>query len=173
MHPRFWSTKNPSNTCVYILCSFWIEIVCRRWFRWWNCVTTSSAFCAFRHCRKLAPFAAAPSHIHKQQKNRSLKAAALLVPVVGLEPTRCRHQRILSPSRLPFHHTGKRLLYYILSFLKFQESILSLTKTFFFQRFPAFFLFFIANLFTILLRHYSTKKDLNFDQIVVKLFIVR
>ena len=29
-----------------------------------------------------------------------------MVPVVGLEPTRCRHQRILSPSRLPFHHTG-------------------------------------------------------------------
>ena len=25
----------------------------------------------------------------------------ILVPVVGLEPTRCRHQRILSPSRLP------------------------------------------------------------------------
>ena len=25
---------------------------------------------------------------------------------LGLEPTRCRHQRILSPSRLPFHHTG-------------------------------------------------------------------
>ena len=24
-----------------------------------------------------------------------------LVPVVGLEPTRCCHQRILSPSRLP------------------------------------------------------------------------
>ena len=30
----------------------------------------------------------------------------LLVPVVGLEPTRCRHQRILSPPRLPFQHTG-------------------------------------------------------------------
>ena len=29
-----------------------------------------------------------------------------LVPVVGLEPTRYRYQRILSPSRLPFHHTG-------------------------------------------------------------------
>ena len=132
-------------------------------------------FCSprFQTLPKACPFAAALSHIHKQQKSRSLKAAALLVPVVGLEPTRCRHQRILSPSRLPFHHTGKRLLYYILSFLKFQESILSLTKTFFFQRFPAFFLFFIANLFTILLRHYSTKKDLNFDQIVVKLFIVR
>ena len=30
----------------------------------------------------------------------------LLVPVVGLEPTRCCHQRILSPHRLPFRHTG-------------------------------------------------------------------
>ncbi len=31
---------------------------------------------------------------------------AYLVPVVGLEPTRCRHRRILNPLRLPFHHTG-------------------------------------------------------------------
>ena len=30
-----------------------------------------------------------------------------LVPVVGLEPTRHRWQRILSPPRLPFQHTGK------------------------------------------------------------------
>ena len=29
-----------------------------------------------------------------------------VVPVVGLEPTPCRQERILSPSRLPFHHTG-------------------------------------------------------------------
>ena len=29
-----------------------------------------------------------------------------LVPVVGLEPTRYRYQRILSPPRLPFQHTG-------------------------------------------------------------------
>ena len=29
-----------------------------------------------------------------------------MVPVVGLEPIRCCHQRILNPSRLPFHHTG-------------------------------------------------------------------
>ena len=29
-----------------------------------------------------------------------------LVPKVGLEPTRCLQQRILSPSRLPFHHFG-------------------------------------------------------------------
>ena len=30
----------------------------------------------------------------------------ILVPVVGLEPTRHRWQRILSPPRLPFQHTG-------------------------------------------------------------------
>ena len=35
-----------------------------------------------------------------------LNYGSLLVPVVGLEPTRCRHQRILSPPRLPFQHTG-------------------------------------------------------------------
>ena len=29
-----------------------------------------------------------------------------MVPVVGLEPTRHRWQRILSPPRLPFQHTG-------------------------------------------------------------------
>ena len=34
------------------------------------------------------------------------KVTAPLVPVVGLEPTPCRQERILSPSRLPFHHTG-------------------------------------------------------------------
>ena len=29
-----------------------------------------------------------------------------LVPVTGLEPVRHRWRRILSPLRLPFHHTG-------------------------------------------------------------------
>ena len=29
-----------------------------------------------------------------------------MVPRVGLEPTRCRHHRILSPARLPFRHPG-------------------------------------------------------------------
>ena len=45
------------------------------------------------------------------QKNMALtlnisKPCFFVVPVVGLEPTRCRHQRILSPPRLPFQHTG-------------------------------------------------------------------
>ena len=33
----------------------------------------------------------------------------LLVPVTGLEPVRCRQRWILSPLRLPFHHTGRCL----------------------------------------------------------------
>ncbi len=35
-----------------------------------------------------------------------MRCAFLLVPVTGLEPVRCRQRRILSPLRLPFHHTG-------------------------------------------------------------------
>ena len=35
-----------------------------------------------------------------------------VVPVVGLEPTRHRWQRILSPPRLPFQHTGMRDVLY-------------------------------------------------------------
>lgn len=52
-----------------------------------------------------------------------------LVPVVGLEPTRCRHQRILSPSRLPFHHTGiDTLMYYTGTIFKIQEEIFKMQK---------------------------------------------
>ena len=29
-----------------------------------------------------------------------------MVPMAGLEPARYHYQRILSPPRLPFHHTG-------------------------------------------------------------------
>ncbi len=35
----------------------------------------------------------------------------ILVPVAGLEPARCRQRWILSPLRLPFHHTGRCVLY--------------------------------------------------------------
>ena len=40
-------------------------------------------------------------------KKHPIRGAFLLVPVTGLEPVRCRQRRILSPLRLPFHHTGK------------------------------------------------------------------
>lgn len=32
---------------------------------------------------------------------------ARVVPGEGLEPSRCRHRRILSPLRLPFRHPGR------------------------------------------------------------------
>ena len=46
---------------------------------------------------------AASSPFERQTKKRSARFRVLLflVPKVGLEPTRCRQQRILSPSRLP------------------------------------------------------------------------
>ena len=37
----------------------------------------------------------------EKSRNPSNLGGFGMVPVVGLEPTRCRHQRILSPSRLP------------------------------------------------------------------------
>lgn len=36
--------------------------------------------------------------------------SSVLVPEVGVEPTRPCGQRILSPPRLPFRHSGKPLL---------------------------------------------------------------
>ena len=40
------------------------------------------------------------SHVEKSRSKR-YKACSVVVPEVGLEPTRYRYQRILSPSRLP------------------------------------------------------------------------
>ena len=41
------------------------------------------------------------THQQHQNTGHPFGVPRILVPVVGLEPTRCRHQRILSPSRLP------------------------------------------------------------------------
>ncbi len=43
----------------------------------------------------------APFPPTQQERGLLLKSSFLLVPVVGVEPTRYRYQRILSPSRLP------------------------------------------------------------------------
>ena len=40
------------------------------------------------------------------KKEEAEASSFLLVPVTGLEPVRHRWRRILSPLRLPFHHTG-------------------------------------------------------------------
>ena len=54
--------------------------------------------------RQLQPFESLP--YIKIQQSPSSEGLLFLVPVVGLEPTRHRWQRILSPPRLPFQHTG-------------------------------------------------------------------
>ena len=41
------------------------------------------------------------------KKEEAFASSFVLVPVTGLEPVRCRQRRILSPLRLPFHHTGR------------------------------------------------------------------
>ena len=47
----------------------------------------------------------------KEKSPKPLESLRILdlVPVTGLEPVRCHQRRILSPLRLPFHHTGRCL----------------------------------------------------------------
>ena len=52
----------------------------------------------------------------------------VMVPVVGLEPTRSRPRRILNPLRLPFHHTGIQLDYYTLFCGQMQEKFAPLKQ---------------------------------------------
>ena len=46
------------------------------------------------------------SELRKRQSRETPKFAKLLVPEEGLEPSQGYPYRILSPARLPFHHSG-------------------------------------------------------------------
>ena len=59
---------------------------------------------------RLSEYKTAPPNSQVSSTCSNWVGSFILVPVVGLEPTRCRHQRILSPSRLPFHHTGVKYI---------------------------------------------------------------
>ena len=93
------------------------------------------AECAFRLCfRKGNRFSQKnrfKSLTVTQEKAGSCEPASL-VPVMGLEPIRYRYQRILSPSRLPFHHTGVILTTgcIIAQFLKKSKTFLKEKSTF-------------------------------------------
>ena len=54
-------------------------------------------------CARLSRAALFDPHDHAKKDPKKLCAfwGFISVPVVGVEPTRCHHQRILSPSRLP------------------------------------------------------------------------
>ena len=78
------------------------------WCRWWDSEprrASSASSCGGQMGKgndtlQLEVWFHCPAHRH-QNKGYPDGVPLILVPVVGLEPTRCRHQRILSPSRLP------------------------------------------------------------------------
>ena len=60
----------------------------------------------------------------EKSRSKRYRACSDVVPVVGLEPTRYRYQRILSPSRLPIpSHRHLLSAYYTGSLRKIQEWI--------------------------------------------------
>ena len=60
----------------------------------------------------------------EKSRSKRYKACSDVVPVTGLEPVRCRQRRILSPLRLPFHHTGAVPIQYSTFLWKMQEKVL-------------------------------------------------
>ena len=60
----------------------------------------------------------------EKSRSKRCKACSDVVPVTGLEPVRCRQRRILSPLRLPFHHTGAVPIQYSTFLWKMQEKVL-------------------------------------------------
>ena len=57
--------------------------------------------------RRRISMGSSPVMIYKKKKEKAKAFSFFLVPVTGLEPVRCRQRWILSPLRLPFHHTGR------------------------------------------------------------------
>ena len=79
--------------------------------QWLASMESSVNFRGEKAWKRLMPLAFRQWHLYR---------FAIMVPVVGLEPTRCCHQRILSPHRLPFRHTGVRIAFilYYAAFVK-------------------------------------------------------
>ena len=77
----------------------------------------------FQSARRSGPFCIGKRGGH-QKRETGYACLPLLVPVVGLEPTRYRYQRILSPSRLPIpSHRRSVILYYTGWGSKIQEKL--------------------------------------------------
>lgn len=70
----------------------------KRWWGAWASKASTGDFCA-----RLSRAALFDPRDHAKKDPKKLCAfwGFISVPVVGVEPTRCHHQRILSPSRLP------------------------------------------------------------------------
>ena len=72
-------------------------------------------------CGAVALFAPLSTRNKKQPPDRDTVRGQFFMPVMGVEPRRCHHQRILSPSRLPIPtHRHRKLYYYTCSLQKSQ-----------------------------------------------------
>lgn len=70
----------------------------KRWWGAWASKVSTGDFCArFSRAALFAP----RDHAKKDPKKLCAFWGFISVPVMGVEPIRCHHQRILSPSRLP------------------------------------------------------------------------
>ena len=61
--------------------------------------------------------------VQASKKGYPGRGILFLVPVTGLEPVRHHWRRILSPLRLPFHHTGRCITQYSILPGKMQEKL--------------------------------------------------
>lgn len=69
--------------------------------RWWGRGPQKSPPETFVRGLAVPPCSTPRDHAKKDPKKLCAFWGFISVPVVGVEPTRCHHQRILSPSRLP------------------------------------------------------------------------
>lgn len=69
--------------------------------RWWGRGPQKSPPETFVRGLAVPPCSPPRDHAKKDPKKLCAFWGFISVPVVGVEPTRCHHQRILSPSRLP------------------------------------------------------------------------
>lgn len=97
-----------------------------------GCWHAESAFRESLRASEAPGFSGASPNLHRavqgtvaisaKKQGAPKRVLLILVPEVGLEPTRYCYQWILSPSRLPFHHTGiSNECYYIINPRKNQD----------------------------------------------------
>ena len=98
-------------------------------------------------------------------KKRTLCRVFFLVPKVGLEPTRCRHLRILSPTRLPI--PPFRQIYCALVRLPKHINTNFLTLQEICGRYFLFYLFFFILFYIIILYYYIRR--IKFTQLCPKM----
>ena len=105
--------KKPNETFVFELPDFFVFYAKLKLFEFlcliftWHSIFKKSAVMS-----RLSEYTTTPPNSQVSLTCSNWVGSFILVPVVGLEPTRSRPRRILNPLRLPFHHTGDNKSYY-------------------------------------------------------------